>query len=404
MKIYKNLWKRKARPWQNQFVGLSTKNEHNKHRISTSSRQLGFPKHGSVAKLNRIIGKHVDFKKCLQLNKSRAFGRYITTTQPLSVGEVAIVTVPFASAVERVKDIPYCLTCHETDNDFLTCQKCSMVFYCNLKCKKANNTHKFECGTRFHKILDLDVKCAIQMVFEMMATFKCFEELRDFIQQSVENWHGIPNTKNIRESMLYCITKLQLKTFKTDEEKVEIHKVASYAYELIATFPEVRSYFKLDNNVGSSFLQHRLAHNISVIIQNGFQINLSANGRECERILIYDVLSFFNHSCSPNLLNYIEGNVMTCITSQRIQPGEQLFIAYRLFKKETKFERQRKLRLWNFACHCVRCVYGREISNTEFRRADVMTKRNIEKVLNKKSCWTPQKGAYINRYSHFVCS
>ncbi|XP_055305013.1 SET and MYND domain-containing protein DDB_G0273589-like [Sitodiplosis mosellana] len=273
-----------------------------------------------------------------------------------------------------------------------------MVFFCDLSCENVNSTHKFECGTPFHKIKDLDVKCAIQIVLEAMDIFGDFDDLRDFVHKAIENRVGIPSASDKRSLKFDCILKLQPKEFPTEQEVNEAREIASNAYKQIVTFPEVNKYFRLDKRNGRHFLEHFLAHNLSVIYENSFRINLTANKGECERILIYDILSMFNHSCAPNMLNYVCGNKMVCITNQQIQRGEQLYISYRPFNYESKIERQKELNNWNFECHCDRCEYPRDIHPNEIQRAKRLNKRQIESQLNKAEEWTPQICAYILRY------
>lgn len=94
---------------------------------------------------------------------------------------------------------------------------------------------------------------------------------------------------------------------------------------------------------------------------------------------------------------------MACITSHRIQQGDQLFISYRPFVYESKVERQKQLSFWNFECHCDRCEYPRDINDEEIQQANQMSKRKIENQLNQLSMWTPQKWAYVLRYIGFLC-
>lgn len=400
MKITRRLWKQQMyRGGHSHFVNIF-KDENRMSAVSmeNSSQNLQFRRMKRRNQQNHLP-KHLSFKKDLKLDKSRDFGRYIMTAEQLNVGKTVIVTEPFASVVEKRRNAPYCLTCHKTHKRFICCNKCSMVYFCNLKCRNANLTHRFECGTHFHEIINMDVKCAIQMVFEAMATFHDFNDLHEFVLESVKYRDGIPKATNSRASKLDCILKLKPKEFIDIAGKNYAYETAVEAYNTILTIPEVQNYFGLNNEKANLFLQHFLAHNVSIIIENGFRTTLSVNGREIERILLYDVLSFLNHSCSPNLINYIDGNVTMCVTSQKIQRGEQLFISYQPFDKELKHERQTVLDHWNFKCRCVRCQFSRDINEKEFQKAEKMTKRELERELNQISEWTPQKGAYVLSYA-----
>lgn len=411
MQIYHNLWTRKTHHRGRLVHLFIRKNQQSSYcddntsfgRPSQAKWRFRRINSNTSPKLKHHSVKHTDFKKSLKICNTRNFGRSIKAMESIAVGEVAMETKAFAAAVERMHTVRYCLTCHKMDVFLISCNKCSVVFFCNLACRNANLTHKFECGTDFHRISDLDLKCAIQMVFEAMATFDTFNRLNHFVQRAVKTREGIPKASNNRESRLDCILKLKPRMFKTEEEKGLAREIVLNAHRLMVNFPEVNKYFELDYKPeGGCFLEHFLAHNISVIMENGFRISLIGRQGECDRVLIYDVLSFLNHACSPNVFNLIEGNVMTCITSQRIQPGDQLFISYRAFGNASRLQRQHQLNHWDFVCQCIRCEYKRDINEAELMKAEKMNESDLKRKLDQIEEWTPQRGAYIMRYEDLL--
>lgn len=359
-------------------------------------------KNGHEEKFRRW--NHPDIQKYLKINKSKNFGRCIKAAQSIEAGKIAIVAKPFATAVKNTSNVPYCLTCHAIDVNFISCKKCSMAWFCHSRCRNGNLTHQYECGTLFHKITNLDAKCAIQIVFEAMTAFKKFQDLSRFIKKAFKDRDGIPLASDSKASRLDCIIKLQTGQFKPNKAKNEDREIVLYAYKMITTFPKVREYFQLERNKkGESILKQLLTHNVPAIAENCFHISLlTKNHVELDRILLYDILSYLNHSCSPNLINVIDGNVMTCIASQMINRDEQTFISYRPFEKETREKRQHALRNWDFECQCDRCEYQREINQAEYKRANKMDLKEVESKLNRPYDWTPQKGAYIIRYRRLL--
>lgn len=389
MKTFRKIWKQKA----HRSVVRDQKNLCN---IRSKKR--------TDKKIQRW--NHPDIQKYLKMTKSSKFGRCIKTAKSIEAGKIVMTTAPFATAVKNRENVPYCLTCHAIDVDFISCKNCSCKnWFCNLRCRNANRTHQYECGTEFHEITDLDAKCAIQIVFEAMSTFKKSRDLRRFIEKSFKNRDGVPTESDCKAARLDCIIKLQTGQYKSNAEKNRDHKCAVYALQMMKTFPKVREYFQLQSNKkGESILMRLLTHNVPAIVENGFNIGLLTKDHgELDRILLYDILSYVNHSCSPNLINIIDGgNLMTCITSQRIQRGEQTFISYRPFEGERRKKRQRELSHWDFVCQCVRCEYYREINKAEYKRANGMSMKQIERKLNRPCDWTPQKGAYIIKYRRLL--
>lgn len=373
--------------------------------------KLALKKHLKDKKLNKKNGRrwnHPDIpQKYLKISRAQNFGRCIRASQSIDVGKTVMIAVPFATVVKNSKNVPYCLTCHAVDVDLISCRNCSLVWFCNSRCQNSNATHPIECGTQFHDesfIVNIDEKCAIQIVFEAMTAFEDFKDLRNFIKMSFKERDGIPEGSNTKASRLDAIIKLQNAQYRSDEEIQNDNQTALEAYEKMCTFPRVREFFRLGaNKKGEQVLKRLLIHSIPALAENSFNISLLTKKHgELDRILLYDILSYLNHSCSPNLINVIEGNVMRCITSHRIQRGEQMFISYYPFEKETRKRRQRELRNWNFECKCVLCKSERNISSMEFKRANKLNLKDIKRKLNRLYDWTPQKGAYIIRYRHLI--
>lgn len=386
MKAYQKIWKQKTHRRQNK----SNKSAHSNRSVRKDRKSQRW--------------NHPDIQKYMKITKSKKFGRCIKAAQSIEVGKIVMATTPFATAVKNLKNIPYCLSCHAVDGNFISCKNCSVAWFCNSRCRTANRTHQYECGTKFHEITNLDAKCAIQIVFEAMAAFNNFQDLSRFVKKAFKSRDGIPTASDSKASRLDCILKLQTGQFKSNAEKNEDREIALHAYQMIKTFPKVREYFQLHRNTrGESILIQLLIHNVQAIVENGFHIRLLTKFHGAlDRILLYDILSYLNHSCSPNLINVIDGNLMTCITSQRIQRGEQMFISYRPFERETRKKRQHELSNWDFICQCVRCEHYREINQTEYNRANRMSMKEIKRKLNRLYDWTPQKGAYIIRYRRLL--
>lgn len=71
---------------------------------------------------------------------------------------------------------------------------------------------------------------------------------------------------------------------------------------------------------------------------------------------IYPSASFFNHSCSPNLIKKREGDKLYFRTLSDINPGTELFINYGNYSNENVEIRQAQLKEWFFDCMCIKCV------------------------------------------------
>jgi hypothetical protein len=86
---------------------------------------------------------------------------------------------------------------------------------------------------------------------------------------------------------------------------------------------------------------------------------------------MYPSASYFNHSCDPNVIKVRNGQKVTFVTCQVVQPGEELCISYGDTDRPME-ERRRMLRdWWGFNCNCVRCVReDLDINKESFKVSD----------------------------------
>lgn len=147
------------------------------------------------------------------------------------------------------------------------------------------------------------------------------------------------------------------------------------AYSIILELPVVVPLF--DTDAKKTFLKNLLGHFFKIIPANCFY--LSINDDESEEIdvegrAIFDAASFFNHSCTPNLVNIVEGSTMSLISARRIRSGDHLSIAYKSFKPTNEqdfytYENRQNFiqNNWNFRCNCELCTSNDHITIQDIR-------------------------------------
>lgn len=356
------------------------------------------------------------FKKDLRIITDPIYGRKVKTNEELLIGEIALIAEPFATVVLNV-DIngneirePYCLTCHQVDGTFIACENCNLVFFCSEKCKFVNDTHQFECDTIFHEILEEDIKCSIQMVLKMMALFSTYDDLKEAFE-SLRGNRKIPKRGNDKISIFQCIMLLAEKTFRDDDENEELIECRSnmnLAFNYISSFPTVVEYFDLETaGPGTEMLKYLLAHFITALPINSFGLGLEMNSPQLgkvyrNRLSIYGSVSYINHSCSPNIIHFLNGNILTGIASQPIKRNKPIFLNYlgvgTDVDRRTTYERCRQL---GFICDCDRCRNMIEINQSHIKTAN-KPKINVQKALDNYNDWSPQRGAYIWKYCFYL--
>lgn len=273
----------------------------------------------------------------------------------------------FASVIDST-EIPYCLTCHQADRSFIQCAACENVLFCNnRKCKNANQTHQYECGSKLHDIKfdrDIAIKCAIQMVFESLAAYtiedktnvkKLIDGVTELINDRNEIDHPLPKKMKTPIHRFKCIMRLQ-----GMEEDIDLGRSTEQAFNIIMGIPMIEKIFA--KAAQRAFLQHLLMHFLMVLRENSFETTFDSDA-DIRKCTIFDIISMFNHSCSPNVINIFEGTTMYLISSRRIERNEELCISYLQFTTERTAERRKILRdSWHFDCNCERCAYADDVN------------------------------------------
>lgn len=345
---------------------------------------------------------HPSLIENLFIGEDETYGRKIQSNSNIRVGEIAIVTKPYASAI--ISEIPYCLTCHKTVAAFIPCTKCNAVLFCDWNCQVLNQTHSLECESIFHYITyenedKIRIKCAIQMVFEQMVAFnKDVGELEAKIRQLMMNnprGDSIPDESNTGDSKLSCIYNL----CKREYERIWDHTYEAFC--IMMKIKEIVKQFKTTKK--KRFLQHLLAHNLAVLYKNAFLNEFKISQKLFYRMMIYEVTSYLNHSCVPNLINFMVGNTWIGIACRTIQANEQIFINYQFkeFIGKNKTERKDILeRYYGFPCKCVKCEHHVDATKKKTAKAK-MSLFDLEKELSvilEPTNYTVKLGVMIEQY------
>lgn len=275
-------------------------------------------------RFNQNNDSHPCFMRTLYLEKNainEALGYGIQTKQSLSVGEKIVVSKPFAWALPNNIDKPYCLTCGIINVPLSPCRKCSRAFFCSVLCQHSNKAHQYECTTAFHSYeIDVNTKCAIQMVLQSIAAFRNengdnIEEMVKYTREAIDtprnDWIRRMTTIDAR-SKYTCILHLQTILPRNWTE----HEIA---FNMLIGLPRVAEIFNTRNY--KYFLQHLLGHCIGALKCNGFSIQIGGHSARA----IYDIVSFFNHSCTPNVGTRFKGSIL------------HLMVNYSVIKKPKQF-------------------------------------------------------------------
>lgn len=409
--VQANLWRRTANNsfenileiYQNEVDATRTRRRNHYLRRVKPQQKAPLSRFDNGSQHPNYPGLSEDITFTVSANRSRCANasREIAPCRTIAAIEA------FASAVDKT-DEPYCLTCHEVQWKFDRCANCTSAFFCqNGRCQVNNQTHTYECGSQFHNIAfndDIIVKCGIQMVLKCLAIFDVqvsddanpqnnaeidannadnLNTLQEFVENilivdpngTVGFSHRVPRRTISGQAKLRCIMRLY-GIVDPDQERrnYDLERQTMQAFDIIMKkLRKVAYIFRRRRR--RNLLQNLLMHFLKILRANSFD-SVILQTRKVRTCSIFDALSLFNHSCSPNLIHIFDGTKAYLISTRRIPEGAELCIDYNRFGTEKTRERREILKKnWNFDCFCVRCVevdtYGPDHEITQAELIDV---------------------------------
>ncbi|KAL5291105.1 hypothetical protein ACFFRR_010487 [Megaselia abdita] len=292
---------------------------------------------------------------CIEHSGSGVFAkRYMGT------GDVIAITEPFIRFEKSGLKVESCKNCFKNlieTGIAMTCEKCVNTLYCsrecqendqefhNFICKSVNSIFTFLCPSEIFAL-----KFAHQVLSEGI---DIREEAFSNSQTNVLNWTG----RNF-ENSVKAFTSLKIpggiKNIKTFISKWSIitkhlkqHSSLEYLLSKFENGEEVffQAYFKI-----LKFCR--------------LPITLESEFENIAHSINYDLLyGLFKHSCAPNVLLYRSPNSgkTQYIVMDYVNPGDQLFVAYRGQTFYSNMPLQRRLFFfgeYNFLCECNACRSG----------------------------------------------
>lgn len=287
----------------------------------------------------------------LDIKYINGYGRCVIANADIGVGQTIFVAETFAS-VTMSDNQAHCYTCHRTDHlNFIPCPNCSDVMFCSENCANNNAIHKLDCQTIYHRIDNVDVRFVIHTVLVAIEMFPNVDDLMEFVESCTvnRNCDEVPESANDSPSKYGVFLKL------TPSHNDNSLFCAYQAYICILLMPKIKLLF--DTELKQRFLMQLIAHHAITIAKNVFR---DVDDVQYTIEYIFDVLSFINHACAPNMDFSITGKIGYGVSIRPIKKGEQIFISYLGDDSNSPTEeRQRKIEhVWDFQCKCDKCEGG----------------------------------------------
>lgn len=295
--------------------------------------KLSFPPDGGIP----------GFADVLQIQHNKEFGYHVIAKCDIDVGKTVVVEKCFTSCT--IINQNGCATCQRVRSNFIPCEKCTSVQFCDEECKKENLFHVHECGIELkHPKM---CKTVVQSVLIAMSTFSTVEHLIEFVELLKAEGPEMPDLVRDQKDKYRMFLKLHASFINNViPNDYLIYAQSSYLYLL--QLPAVNEFFGEESH--KRFLMHLVLKH-TIIESNSFAY--TTNGRQ-QKMMMYAASSLFNHSCAPNLFNsYADDQV--CTTIRPIKKGEQLFISYLNNDQPTSTRSDILRERFGFDCKCDKC-------------------------------------------------
>lgn len=376
-----------------------------------------------VPKLSYEAGKHFPgMADILQIECNETFGRHITAKCCIDVGKTVLIEGAFLSEETKEDDERVrCDTCLKCSMNFIACDKCTFVMFCNESCAQKNIFHRMECQDKNLNLLQTDLKCEFRSIFAALNTFPNIDELMEFVEDALKkDSSATPQTINDAKSKYRAFLKLYITESVKKDKQLFARSYFLYTELMARDFIKA----KFDTKKKQHFLMHLVVHGVFII---------SSNGLKCDgHMSIYNLFCNLNHSCTPNLLYIDNGTQMICITVRSIKRGEQLFVSYITglppSLQSNNFGRAHIFNTFGFKCECEKCTadfwpfHSHKISSDpdfiwlsnefrEERQKGFFNRQNTLVLWNKcfellgkydNEQWSVQKEAVLNAAYHLL--
>lgn len=308
----------------------------------------------------------------LEVKHNHQYGRHIITNSDIVVNQTVLIETPLSDVLIGSEYLR-CSHCLKENMNFIACKKCVSAMFCDEIC--ANNPyHRYECDLYklfgweddgcFRKLLQSIVRLVLMGV-TLTSTLNV-----DELMQLVAGCTGVDETTEIaiaEDSFRSKIeTLLKLSCFiPTEKELYEGSiQVACLAYDLLLELTEIRRIFS--TVAYQRFLMHLTVHFAGSFNTNRLTLaDINSFGESVDYYgqAIFNIRSFLNHACVPNVVCLSYDNILVCKTIKPIKKGEQLFIDYieNDLKEERKTVRRGRLKdMYGFLCGCDLCLMSSE--------------------------------------------
>ncbi|XP_031618701.1 putative protein lysine methyltransferase SET5 [Contarinia nasturtii] len=296
---------------------------------------------------------HPPLADVVTIKNDRTFGRHMLSKFPLRPNDVILVEEDYLRTVDHLESsFRACATCFEMDKNFIPCEKCREVVFCNEYCRERNHVHAWECNT-FITTLEFEMKLPLHSMLKAFDTFTRNDKLdlnslRNHVKLWLKTIDDLPSTTHDSRSKYEFFFKLSRATLCEEllSHKQKPHEMVYLIENMLLKIPKIAEAFQYRDDY--YFLRHLIIHHCIVIKTNCFGDEHSTS--------LGLIQSLFNHSCDPNVFNRHEGAKHIYYLKKRVRRNAQLYISYVYLFHPTERRQEVLHEHWGFICACKRCV------------------------------------------------
>lgn len=232
----------------------------------------------------------------------------------------------------------------------ISCSDCKQVYYCSQKCCESDAPmHVLQCGA-LKKLNNMswpsfDLTMA-RMILHLLAhkRFDSEVNVNNLMRGGVEY-----ASKEAREQLARFRYEFDVMSLVSNEKEIEVK-----------TLTKRRALVKFIKGLGMKY-PDLFVKDVSEIVRLIGKVDQNTFGVRYDRNLSYAFgmfpsMSYFNHSCEPNVCVIQHNTVLKLISLRDIQPGEEIAISYIETDRPTVARRKCLMIEYNFLCSCPRCL------------------------------------------------
>lgn len=273
-----------------------------------TKNELSFPGYKSFPNMANAIS----------FEDNEIFGKHIVAKCDIETGKIVMVVDAFAS-IEYLSSVQEkCFECGKTKNaDAFSCSHCIDVWFCSPKCS-FSTAHQSKCNKIFNRHDSREVRLVTEMIKITFETTKDVNMLVDFSRGIM---FGEKKSENCLPEYSRYGEILNLKC----QVKNEHLSMAKRVRKILMALPDFKIIGSTNSTDFERIMFYMAYRHLSTIQINAFTEEFNCKKGKLYLFSIYDILSRFNHSCSPNIKHTIyNDNKMRCKVVRPVKKGDQV--------------------------------------------------------------------------------